>query len=111
MAIVEMRTYTIAPGRIPDYFALYEREGMAVQESYLGRMVGYYATEIGPVNEIVHMWRYFDLNDRVERRNRLKADARWQAYIVKMLPMLVSQHSRILTLAPFFAARNQGDTT
>lgn len=108
MAIVEMRTYKIAPGKIPEYFALYEREGLAVQESFLGKMVGYYATEIGPVNEIVHMWRYFDLNDRVERRDRLKADPRWQAYIVKMLPLLVSQESRILTPAPFFAPRLDG---
>ncbi len=108
MAIVEMRTYKIAPGKIPAYFALYESDGLAVQESYLGKMVGYYATEIGPVNEIVHLWRYFDLNDRVERRDRLKADPRWQAYLVKMLPMLVSQEARILTPAPFFASRLDG---
>jgi hypothetical protein len=106
--IVEMRTYTIVPGKIPEYFGLYEREGMAVQESHLGKMAGYYATEIGPVNEVVHLWRYFDLNDRMERRNRLKADPRWQAYIVHMLPLLVSQESRILVPAPFFASKLDG---
>lgn len=105
MAIVEMRTYKIVPGKIPDYFALYEREGMAVQESHLGRMLGYYATEIGPVNEVVHLWRYADLNDRSARRDRLKADARWQAYLVKMLPLLLAQDARILLPAPFFAPR------
>ncbi len=105
MAIVEMRTYKIVPGKIPDYFALYEREGMAVQESHLGRMLGYYATEIGPVNEVVHLWQYADLNDRSARRDGLKADARWQAYLVKMLPLLLAQDARILLPAPFFAPR------
>jgi hypothetical protein len=101
--IVEMRTYTLVPGTTGTYFELYEREGLATQREHLGEMLGYYATEVGHVNQVVHMWQYPSFEERMTRRNALKADPRWKAYLVKMLPMLLDQDSKILLPAPFFA--------
>lgn len=103
--VVEMRTYTLHPAKAPEYLRLYEAEGMAIQKSILGRMVGYYSTEIGPLNQVVHMWAYTDLNERAERRVKLLADPVWQAYVAKMRPMLVTQDSKILNPAPFFTPK------
>jgi hypothetical protein len=100
--LVEMRTYTIHPGKIGDYLRLYENEGMKVQKSILGRMVGYYRTEIGTLNQVVHLWAYEDFADRDRRRATLLADATWTAYLPKMLPLLISQESTLLFPAPFF---------
>lgn len=103
LMIVEMRTYTLVPGTTGTYFELYEREGLATQREHLGEMLGYYATEVGHVNQVVHMWQYPSFEERMTRRNALKADPRWKAYLVKMLPMLLDQDSKILLPAPFFA--------
>ncbi len=100
--IVEQRTYTTHPGKIGEYFKHYEAEGLAVQKAILGRLVGYYQTELGPLNQIVHMWGYTDLNDRAERRAKLFADPVWKGYLPKILPLLVSMESKILVPAPFF---------
>lgn len=100
--IVEQRTYTTHPGKWRDYLALYQAEGLAVQQRILGRMVGYYTTESGPLNQIVHLWAYTSLDERAERRARLMADPQWLAYVAKMLPLLHSQESKLLTPAPFF---------
>jgi len=100
--LVEMRTYTLHPGKIATYLKLYETEGMAIQKPILGRMVGYYSTEIGPLNQIVHMWAYEDLKERADKRAKLTADPRWQAYVAQTGPLLVSQESKILNPAPFF---------
>ena len=81
---------------------MYEQEGLQIQQRVLGRMVGYYYTDIGELNQIVHMWAYEDLADRSQRRATLGKDANWQAYVVKMLPLLQSQASKILVPAPFF---------
>ena len=78
--IVEQRTYTAIPGKWRDYLALYQAEGLQIQQRILGRMVGYYTTETGPLNQIIHMWAYTDLNERAERRAQLAADPQWQAY-------------------------------
>ncbi|MGE4336255.1 MAG: NIPSNAP family protein [Pigmentiphaga sp.] len=105
--LVEQRTYTTAPGKWRDYLALYEAEGMAIQQRILGRMVGYYTSEIGELNQIVHMWAYQDLNERAERRAALMADPQWKSYVARMLPLLLRQESRILLPAPFFQPRWQ----
>lgn len=101
--LVEERTYTTHPGKWRDYLALYEAEGLAIQHRILGRMVGYYITEFGELNQIVHMWAYADLNDRAERRAALLADPGFRAYATKMLPLLQKQESRILRPTSFFA--------
>ncbi|MDB5874180.1 MAG: hypothetical protein JWQ07_3622 [Ramlibacter sp.] len=100
--LVEMRTYTAHPGKWREYLRLYEAEGLAVQQRILGRMVGYYSTELGELNQIIHMWAYQDMNERAERRAALLKEPQWQSYIAKMLPLLQRQESKILTPASFF---------
>ena len=42
--IVEHRTYTVQPGRVPEYLANYEQYGMPVQLPILGNMIGFFHT-------------------------------------------------------------------
>lgn len=100
--IVEERTYTTHPGKWRDYLALYEAEGLEIQRRILGRMVGYYHSDTGELNQIVHLWAYSDLNERADRRTQLMQDPGFRAYVAKMLPLLQHQSSRILIPAPFF---------
>ena len=102
--IVEERIYTLHIGKVPEFLALYEKEGMAIQRPILGRMVGYYSVEVGTQNQVVHMWAYEDMADRAERRKRLFADPRWQEYIKKTRPLLMVQENKILVPAPFSPA-------
>jgi hypothetical protein len=100
--IVEQRTYTTHPGQVNAYLALYEAEALPIQRRILGRMVGYYRSEIGELNQVIHLWAYADLAEREQRRVVLLADEAFKAYIRKIMPLLVSQESRILVPAPFF---------
>jgi hypothetical protein len=100
--IVEMREYTLHAGKVPEYLQLYEREGLAIQRELLGQLVGYYATEIGGVNQVVHLWGYESFEDRAERRERLAAHPGWQAYVQKIRPMITEQRNRIMKPASFF---------
>jgi len=107
--LVEQRTYTTHPGQWRAYLSLYEAKGLAIQRRILGRMVGYYRTETGPLNQVIHMWAYVDMNERAERRELLMADPGWKAYVVEMLPLLQSQESKILLPAAFFTPQWQQD--
>lgn len=104
---VEERMYTLHPGKIPDYLKLYQEEGMAIQTRILPALVGYYTSEIGTLNLVVHMWAYEDLKQRAEYRAKMMADPAWQAYVRKVTPLIVHQESRILVPTPFFAAQLQ----
>ncbi|OFZ86537.1 MAG: NIPSNAP domain containing protein [Betaproteobacteria bacterium RBG_16_64_18] len=100
--IVEERIYRMKPGKAPEYIRGYEQEGLAIQRPILGNLVGYYSTEIGPLNVIVHLWAYEDMADRAKRRAQLTTDARWLAYLPKVSHLLEQQENRILNPAPFF---------
>jgi hypothetical protein len=109
--LVEQRTYTTHPGKWREYLALFEAEGLEVQRRILGRLVGYYISEIGDLNQVVHLWAYENLNERAERRAALLADPAFSAYVKKMLPLLQKQESRILRCAPFFTPMWQGQAS
>jgi hypothetical protein len=102
---VEERMYTMHVGKAAEYFRLYEAEGMAVQLRHLPHMVGYYLSEIGPQNLVVHLWGYDDLNQRDRCRAAMNADPAWQAYVVKIRPLMITQDTRVMKCAPFFAER------
>jgi NIPSNAP len=99
--IVELREYTLHHGAVPEYLRLYQEEGMAIQRPILGTMLGYFHTEVGVQNQVVHLWAYADHGDRERRRARLAADERWRAYLPKIRPLILTQQTRIMRPAPF----------
>jgi hypothetical protein len=100
--IIDHRTYTVRPGTLAEYVKAYETEGYAIQTRHLGKPFGWFtSTDIGPLNQIVHMWAYDDLADRASKRAAMQADPEWQAYLKKVQPLLVSAENKILTPASF----------
>ena len=99
---VEMRTYRLTPGGHAEWYEHYRKHGMETQKRVLGNMVGYYHTEHGPLNEIVHMWGYDSLDDRVARRAALFQEPQWLEFVPKVRPLLESMESKVLVPAPFF---------
>jgi hypothetical protein len=103
--VYEMRTYRLRAGTLPEYLRLVEAEGIAVQEEHLGRLVGYFFSEIGRLNEIVHVWAYTSLDDRERRRAALGQDPRWVAFIPKIQALIEEMECKILKPAPFSPLR------
>lgn len=99
--IVEMRTYDLRPGAIPEYMKLYEAHGLTIQREALGKMVGYFSSEIGRLNQVVHLWSYEDFQDRQKRRDKLIKNSDWQKYLAMVTPLVINQSSQILQPAPF----------
>jgi hypothetical protein len=99
----EIRTYTFKPLRGAEWLSLYQSEGLPLQKEFLGELVGFFTTEIGDISQIVHIWAYASLDDRLARRERMAADSRWQAFgrKVKALDILVSMESRIMRPTEF----------
>jgi len=98
--IVDLRTYTMVPGRLKAFLALYEREGLAVQCRHQGRPLGYFVTEIGTNNQVVHLWAYDGLADRERRRAALDADPAWTAYRARSAAAGNVQHQENKILKP-----------
>ncbi|WP_426111996.1 NIPSNAP family protein [Pseudomonas sp. DSP3-2-2] len=99
--IVEERIYKIRNGQMGNYMALVRDEGIEIQKSYLGHLIGYFSTEIGPLSHVVHMWAYESLDDRAKKRAALSEDPKWQAFIPKLAALIESAENRILVPASF----------
>jgi hypothetical protein len=99
--IFDHRTYELKPGTLRDFLALYEREGLPVQTKHLGNPFAYFTTEVGNVNEIVHIWAYQDLADRAKRRAAMAADPAWQAYLQKSREYFQHMNNKILVPTSF----------
>lgn len=105
--IVDHRTYTVHPGKLPEYLEMYKTEGLPLQQQYLGTCVGWYVSmDIGTLNQVVHLWAYDSLADRAERRAALMKDAAWLAFLKKAMPFLQSMENKILTPTDFFDLDN-----
>jgi hypothetical protein len=76
---------------------------LPLQKEFLRELVGFLTTEIGDISQIVHICAYKSLHDRLERRDGMAADSRWQAFgsKVKALDILVSMESRIMRPTDF----------
>jgi hypothetical protein len=99
--IYEHRSYRLKNGSVPEYLRVVETEGIAIQKRHLGQLVGYFSTEIGPLNEIIHIWAFADLEDRAKRRAALLADPAWQAFLPRIRHLIEEGENRILKPAPF----------
>ncbi|WP_043530330.1 NIPSNAP family protein [Litchfieldella xinjiangensis] len=101
--IVDLRTYTMFPGRLNAFLELYEKEGLPIQQRYLGNLLGYFVTETGTLNQVVHLWGYESAADREQRRSAMEQDPEWIAYRRKSGEAGNVQHqeNKLLRSAPF----------
>lgn len=97
----EIRTYRLKNGAIPAYLEVVEKEGIEIQKSHLGELVGYFFSEIGTINEIVHIWGFTSLDDREKRRAALMADPAWQAFLPKIRDLIEVAENKIMKPARF----------
>jgi hypothetical protein len=103
--IVDLRIYTVRPGRVDEYVALYRAHAWPLQQKYLGRCLGWYIGVDGHPNQVVHLWAYDSQADRETRRAAMNQDPAWQVYLRRMAEsgLLVDTENRMLAPADFSA--------
>ena len=101
--IVDHRPYSIRPGKVKTWLEIYEKYGLPVQQKYLGILLGFFVSEIGPLNQVVFMWGYEDLADREQRRVAMDADPAWHDYLARSgeIGVLLAQENKILKPTSF----------
>lgn len=92
--VYELRWYRAHPGRAAEWLAHFKAI-MPVREKY-SKNVGLWQTEMGQLNEAVHLWAYRDLNHRGEVRANALRDPEWRKFIATTAPMLLEMRSVIL---------------
>ena len=111
--IFEHRVSDFHAGKVPAFLKLYDETGAReLQMRILGNLVGYFVSEIGALNQTVHIWGYDSLDDRAARRAALLQEPLWQEFLGRITPMILRQESRILLpteFSPLGAAKGETD--
>lgn len=98
--ILEIRTYTLKPGKMDDYWQLYRDLGAEVVAPGKKHLLGYYASDIGMLNQVVHIWQFRDMAERQALRDQMAAKPEWQAHLARIRPLMISQETQILKPSP-----------
>ena len=95
--IYELRTYTVKPGTLGDMVKAASTVSRDIRGDNYGKLEGYWSTEIGPLNQVMHMWSYDSFDERARLRAELAKNPRWTGeYIPLIRPLLVRQDVRLL---------------
>ena len=94
--IYEIRTYRLVPGSLAD---VEKRFGEAYEHrKKYSPLSAFWHTEIGPLNEIIHVWPFQDLGERARVRAEASKDPNWPP---KIAEFVLSMNSEILVPFPF----------
>ena len=91
--IYEIRTYGLKPGTVAEYEKRFA-DAIEVRTQY-SQLYGIWHTEIGPLNQMVHIWAYEDLQHRADVRAAAAKDpsGKWPPHHPDLL---LSQENDIL---------------
>jgi len=104
--IHELRIYTIHPGKLREYVEKAGAIGRPIRGDRYGKLLGYWTSEHGTLNQVVHLWEYADLAARAEARAGLARDSRWVTeYLPVSTPLLAAQENLLLTPAEWYPFR------
>jgi len=94
--IYEMRTYDLRPGAVAEFEDRF-REALPHREKY-SKLGAFWHTQIGPLNQVIHVWPYDDLNERDRVRAEASKDPNWPP---RTDDVALNMESEIVTPAPF----------
>ncbi len=99
--IVDVRTYTLLPRKLPRYVELFEQHALPVMKRHGLELLGYYVSQIGPLNQVVHIWRYESLADMESKRSRRDADPAWGEFLGMTEGMVLMQDDKVMRPTAF----------
>jgi hypothetical protein len=96
--IYEVRTYTLRPGTVAEFEELYAKR-LPLREKH-SKLGAFWHTEVGPLNQVIHVYPYESLEQRTAVREAMAKDTALQ-----QLPggreFIVAQEAEIVVPAPF----------
>ncbi len=95
--LYELRTYTLKPGSVGDMVKAASTVSLSIRGNDYGKLEGYWFTEIGPLNQVLHLWSFKDFEERARLRGELAKNSRWTGeYLPLIRPLLMLQEVRFL---------------
>jgi hypothetical protein len=99
--IYELRTYQLAFGGLAEYLEVAKTMIIPALAEHGLKPVGFWYSEIGTLNEVVHLWAYADLNERQRGWGAWAKDPRRANVAAKLRGVVVHQSNKIMSPTEF----------
>ena len=96
--IYELRMYTTKPGKMKHVVNASATVAQKIRngDTY-GKLIGHWWSQIGKMNQYVHMWEYSDVEEMRKLRSELAAREDWKTEFAPLVgPYILSQDIRLL---------------
>ena len=94
--IIEMRTYTLQAGTMAEAEKRFG-EALPAREKH-SKLAAFWHSEIGPLNQIIHVWAYDSFEHRADVRSAASKEPGWPPNIREFV---THQQSEVFVPAPF----------
>jgi len=95
--LIEHRTYTTRTEATHAFVTAYRDEGLPLQLPIFGAPLAFLTTEVGPLEQVLLIWRFADFADRKAKRVAIAALPEWTAFLGRAAPMVRHHESRLMT--------------
>src|SRR5262245_17402917 len=96
--IYEIRTYTMRPGNVAEFEERYSKR-LPLREKH-SKLGAFWHTEVGPLNQCIHVYPYENLEQRTAVREAMAKDTAL-AQVPGGRDLIASQEAEIVNPAPF----------
>ncbi|XP_025115416.1 protein NipSnap homolog 3A-like isoform X1 [Pomacea canaliculata] len=95
--VVELRIYELKPEYFKPFLELIEKHWhIRCADS---KSLGFWISDLGGINEVIHMWQYDSLIDRALKRKKLLENKEWQkGFLPKFFPMCSKMTNALLSV-------------
>lgn len=94
--LVDHRIYTIALRKMPEFLEVFDRLAMPVLLQTLGHPLGFWVSQVGPLNQFVHLWGYDSLADYETRCQARDTHPEFPAYLAASGHLITAQETRLI---------------
>ena len=101
MALYELRTYTLYVGKMAEAVKVYQEYGWPALQAHGDKLVGYFMSDVGTLNQLVHLWKFDDDADRRRFWAGVFGDPKFMEFAGKIRPLVLSQENKLLQAAPW----------
>ena len=103
--LVDHGIYTIRLRKMTEFLEVFDRLAMPILLETLGNPVGFYVSQVGPLNQFVHLWAYEDLADYERRCRARDTHPAFPAYLSASEHLIVAQETRLIRAVELASTR------
>ena len=99
LPLVDHRIYTIRLRKMGEFIEVFDRLAMPILLKTLGHPLGFWTSQVGPLNQFVHLWAYKSLADYEARSLARDSHPEFPAYLAASEHLIEAQETRLIRRA------------